>query len=430
MIRPGLADDPDVNGKRTVERFVPGVAETAGVEMTEGIRKILELTTSFSDQELTRRFAPKGTSVATFVKNPDEKRLNEFIRPFVGRQLDAILTEGIREEIPLYRAGDFAFLYPDQHIALVKPEAVPWFHFTREETQTRYRLEVQLEDQPLSLRDPGMTIITNDPCRVLLSRAPGNMMIRFPNGFDGKKLQPFLSKTELLIPASAEKEYFRKFVLKMAKTGQVKAEGFSVETVPQPCRMELAPELNWEGKGVLVVWFLYGEHRILAGKPQPVFTSLKMVGEEIGIRRTERDFREEKKKLEQLLRLGLKRESDSSCSLPGSRSAGKLSLLELLEWLNRNAQPLADAGITLDTSRLPDSYFTGTITSAFRVESGEDWFDISATVWFGPVAIPFTDLRRYLLEGIREFPLPGGEIAVLPAEWFTRFSDLLWFSAA
>ncbi|MBN1199571.1 MAG: DEAD/DEAH box helicase [Bacteroidales bacterium] len=428
MIRPSLAAEPDPSGKRQTERFIPGVAETAGLELTEGIRRILELTASFSDQELTRRFAPKGITVAAFVKKPDEKRLIGFIRPFIDRQLDAILTEGIREEIPLYRAGDGANLYPDQHIALIKPEAIPWFHFSREETQTRYRLEVKLEDQPLSLRDPGITIITNDPCRLLVSRPPGTLMIRFPNGFDGKKLQPFLSKTELLIPASAEKEYFRKFILKMTRTGQVKAEGFSVETIPHPCRMELAPELNWEGRGVLVVWFRYGEHRILAGKPQPVFTTLAMEGEEIGIRRTERDFPEEKRQMGHLLRLGLKRESESSCSLPGSRSEGKLSLLELLEWLNLFAIILSRNDIMVDSSRLPASYFTGAITSSFRVEPGEDWFDISATVWFGTVAIPFTNLRHYLLEGIREFPLPGGEIAVLPAEWFTRFTDLLWYS--
>lgn len=430
MIRPGLADEPDTAGKRSVERFVPGVAQTAGVELTAGIRQILELTASFSDQELTRRFAPKGTTVSDVVKNCDEKRLREFIRPFIDRQLDAIFTEGIREEIPLYRAGDGAFLYPDQQITLIKPEAVPWFHFSREETQTRYRLEVQLDDHPVNLRETGNTVIVNDPCWFLVSRPMGAGLVRFPNGFDGKKLQPFLTKTELLIPASAEREYFKKFVLKMAKTGQVKAEGFSVETVPHPCRMELAPELNWEGRGVLVVWFRYGEHRILAGKPQPVFTTLEMRGEEIGIRRTERDFREEKRKLERLLRLGLKWESESSCSLPGSRSKGKLSLLELLEWLNLLAIILSRNDIMVDASRLPASYFTGAITPSFRVEPGEDWFDISAKVWFGTVAIPFTDLRRYLLEGIREFPLPGGEIAVLPAEWFTRFSDLLWYSAS
>ncbi len=429
MIRPGLADEPDVAGKRIVERFVAGVAETAGVEFTEGIRKILELTASFSDQELARRFAPKGTTVAEFVKNPDEKRIKEFIRPFIDRQLDAILAEGIREEISLYRIGDGAFLYPGQHIALIRTEAVPWFHFSREATQTRYRLEVQLEDQPVNLREPGTTLITNDPCRLLISRSTGAAMIRFPQGFDGKKLQPFLTKTELLIPASAEREYFKKFVLKMAKTGQVRAEGFSVETVPHPCRMELAPELNWQDRAVLVVWFRYGEHRILAGKPQPVFTTLEMVGEEIGIRRTERDFREEKRQMEHLLRLGLKWESESACSLPGSRSKGKLSLLELMEWLNLFAILLSRNDITVDASRLPASWFTGSITPSFRVEPGDDWFDISATVWFGTVAIPFTDLRRYLLDGIREFPLPGGEIAVLPAEWFTRFSDLLWFSA-
>jgi len=49
-------------------------------------------------------------------------------------------------------------------------------------------------------------------------------------------------------------------------------------------------------------------------------------------------------------------------------------------------------------------------------------------VIFGGLQIPFVKLRNYILNDIREFPLPGGEIAVLPVEWFTRFSDLFYWS--
>ncbi|MFH1937053.1 MAG: DEAD/DEAH box helicase [Bacteroidota bacterium] len=107
---------------------------------------------------------------------------------------------------------------------------------------------------------------------------------------------------------------------------------------------------------------------------------------------------------------------------------GILALYELVEWINRHEKALRDSGIEIDTNRLPGHYFTGSISSDFRVDLGDDWFDVTATVHFGDVMVPFRELKTYLLEGIREFPLPGGKVAVLPAEWFTRFKDLLWFA--
>jgi SNF2 family DNA or RNA helicase len=48
-------------------------------------------------------------------------------------------------------------------------------------------------------------------------------------------------------------------------------------------------------------------------------------------------------------------------------------------------------------------------------------------VRFGEFEIPFFKLRNFILAKKKEFTLPNGEIAVIPEEWFTRYSELFTF---
>jgi SNF2 family DNA or RNA helicase len=59
-----------------------------------------------------------------------------------------------------------------------------------------------------------------------------------------------------------------------------------------------------------------------------------------------------------------------------------------------------------------------------HIEEKNDWFDIKAKVRFGEFEIPFLKLRNLILANKREFTLPNGQIAVIPEEWFTRYSEL------
>jgi len=424
LIRAGLADLSGISGRKTVEKFSLDMAETGGLVITPAITRIMELIDSFSDQELTRRFDPGGVSVTDFLKNPDPKRTQELIRPFIGRQVDDILREAMQITIPVFQAGDSPFLYPEIRLELPATAAEPVFCFTKTSGHTRYVLEVMQGDQPVNLQSRKNFIITENPCWF----CSGNRLLHFPEGFDGKKLQPFLTKEAILIPSSAEKEYFSKFILKVIKTGDVKAEGFTIHTLKPERHMILSPEIDWQGEAVFVIYFRYGENRIMAGKKQRVFTSLDIQEEEISIIRIERDFSWESLMIGRLLKLDLRNGNENTLRLKDHSGTGIVSLYSLVEWINRNTKPLLSLGVVIDTNRLPEKYFTGIISSDFRVEPGEDWFDVTATVIFGDIAIPFTELRRYLLDGIREFPLPGGEIVVLPAEWFTRYNDLLWFA--
>ena len=350
--------------------------------------------------------------------------MQELILPYIWRQVDQILKEAEKAMIPVALTHDSPYFYSDMHLSFPDTPAEPVFCFSKTKNHTRYILQVMQDDQPVSLQDKNTFIITSDPCWL----CSGKRLLHFPNGFDGKKLQPFLTQKELVIPASAEQEYFRKFILKVAKTGIIKAEGFAVNDLKPEKKTILFPEQDWQMKAVLVVHFKYGNHLILAGKKQQVFTGLESNENGISVNRTERDFEWETSKIDYLLGIGLQKINDSSLKVENSMLEGKLSIYELIEWINQNNKYLEGEGIEIDMKRMAIPYFRGRISSEIHMEQGIDWFDVTAAAYFSDLTVPLRELKRYLLNGIREFPLPGGEIAILPAEWFTRFKDLIWYS--
>ena len=73
-------------------------------------------------------------------------------------------------------------------------------------------------------------------------------------------------------------------------------------------------------------------------------------------------------------------------------------------------------------------FLLGTSKIDLEISENNDWFDIHAIVYFGPYQIPFIELKNHILNKIREFKLPSGEIAIIPEKWFSQFGNLLHFA--
>ncbi|MEI7662186.1 MAG: DEAD/DEAH box helicase, partial [Bacteroidota bacterium] len=144
--------------------------------------------------------------------------------------------------------------------------------------------------------------------------------------------------------------------------------------------------------------------------------------------KTERDPEWEAGMMDRCLSAGLVMYNQNTLTLPVVATTGNPAFYQLVEWLNSNAAFFRNEGIRISNERAPFRFFTGSVSAEIRIDPGLDWFDVKASVFFGSMEIPFIQLRRYILDGICEFPLPGGKIAVLPSEWFTRYGDLHYFS--
>lgn len=390
----------------------------------ESLQKMISLANTFSDAELHRQFSRKSVSINDFLHRIPEETLSNQIRPFIDRQLDKILKLAIVQDIPVYEHENSARVYRKNRLKIEVSPAEPWFCFTKTSTGSNYVLELYQQERKVNMNFHGNKIICRYPCWFLAE----NRLLHFPDGFDGKKIEPFLVKENILIPASAEKKYFETFILKTLKTGQVKASGFQVKPVYPLRGMELSAESDWQGKAILVIYFRYGDKRIMAGKSQKVFIDLKMNNEEVVFYRTERDPAWEAGMISRTQLSGLIRYNENTFCLPSPGGPGTTDMYRLVEWLNIHTEILREQEISIRTDRSPVNFFTGKVSAFIRVEPGDDWFDVKASVFFGDMEVPFVQLRQFILDGIREFPLPGGEVVVLPWEWFSRYGDLHYFA--
>ncbi|MFZ4522365.1 MAG: DEAD/DEAH box helicase [Bacteroidales bacterium] len=388
------------------------------------LNEIITISHSFSDTEIHRQFNRKKVSMKAFFAAIPEEMLLRHIRPFIDRRMDQILRLAVQHDISVFEHENSSRVYLKNRLLVSPDPSEPWFCFTKTAEGSNYVLELLQQDNKIKLKLPGNRLICRNPCWFLAE----NRLLHFPDGFDGKKIEPFLTKETILIPASAEKKYFETFILKTLKTGQVKASGFKIQSLDPDRRMELSAELDWQGNAVLVIYFRYGDNRIMAGKPQKVFIDLKMDDDEVVFYKTIRDPAWELDMRTGLEIKELTRVNESVLGLPGATGSGMAGMHRLVSWLNVNANYFAGEKIAIVVDKAPVSFFTGTVSSLIRVEPGEDWFDVKASVFFGDLEIPFLQLRQFILDGTREFPLPGGKIAILPAEWFARYGDLCYFS--
>ena len=121
---------------------------------------------------------------------------------------------------------------------------------------------------------------------------------------------------------------------------------------------------------------------------------------------------------------GLFTEDEINFLTPGSRDDNNETLYELVEAIAGNRKRIENAGLKIRAGSLDRQYCLEPVEIRLSHNIINDWFDLRADVTIGSFSIPFTRLRRNILEGIREYTLPDGTVAILPEEWFTRYRGL------
>src|SRR5690606_37945496 len=102
--------------------------------------------------------------------------------------------------------------------------------------------------------------------------------------------------------------------------------------------------------------------------------------------------------------------------------------VSVMDWLREHNNELAQLGYEIVQEDPHKRFFFGRTELDLTVKEGNDWFDVEAVARFGDYEVPFIQLRNHLLDNIREFVLPNGEIAIIPEEWFAQYNHLFQFS--
>jgi superfamily II DNA or RNA helicase len=386
-------------------------------------KEIVRLTSKISQSNLLSKFSRNGTA-DEFFSPANAEQYRKQVTPFVEKQLFRVAQILMTAGIPLYKKDSkYSRLYEEDLISVSEEYSTVLFDFHRHAPGTDYRLRIFHKDQEIRLLNRNVHAVTIDPCILQIS----NQLYIFQDiGY--KKIVPFLTREKISITKEMEEKYFRNFVAGIVADHEVRSEGFTVndltsKPVPVLC---LEPDLSY--MPVLILRFGYSGKEFLYSDKKRRFVRSDLSKDAYKFERIHRDSESETHLFRFLLRSGLV-EKDGAFALPNLKLLDfDQAVYHLVTWLSSHSLELAEHGFEIRQTALTTKYFTGVPEIKLEIRSKSDWFDVYGEVKFGEFRFPFIKLKKYILNDIREFELPNGEVVILPEEWFSRYKILYPFA--
>jgi SNF2 family DNA or RNA helicase len=384
-------------------------------------REVIKIINEYTDRNLFKLFS-KDSSVKEFREKTTLEKIEKFIRPFIERRIYKCLTISRDENIPVYyQKTKEAALHSEDLLYLSDENAKPVFRFSRTEEESTYNLSIESGDKLIEMRKNSIDILCMSPCLIREDHR-----ILFVSDIDGSKLKPFLLKENILIPKKTELKYFGGFVLNAVNNYKVEASGFEIIEFTPDKEAIIELEIGLKGSPVLILKYNYQGNSIYANEVSNSFTSFVEHGENFIFKKYYRDFGWEKHCRDLLGEHGFFSDDDINFSPVGSNSKGKDELYAIIESVNYNYSEISDSGFVL-SCRLDQNYNLKPVDIEISSQVINDWFDLRAIVKIGEWEIPFNRFKVNILEGIREYKLPDGSIAILPETWFSKYKNIFEF---
>jgi SNF2 family DNA or RNA helicase len=391
-----------------VSEFIP--------DLLPHMKKVVEVCDEYREEILVKQFSKKRVVPKVFYKELPEERLKTIIRPWIEKRISLCLDLLRESGTPVYFKGKRKDILLETEISIKKCNAHIILNFEKLENETHYYITPVCEDKDLILFGENSMLITRTPCYAMLD----NAIYKFHDNFDGNKLLPFFRKEYIIIPRKNEKEFFKTFVTGAVLDHEIRYSGFEIQIKAEKCTPVLKFESSLEGFPVLALFYKYGEKSIPCNFPDSKIVSL--FGEDsYGLKVIERNQKEEKEYSDLLLSMGLKNNLGNFFQL-NRKDEEKNPEYALLGWVNENYENFKSQGIEFVNKA---KYFYGKTELEVKIDEQNDWFDVKAFAHFGEFRVPFIQLKKHLLNHIREYTLPNGEIAILPEEWFAKFRETL-----
>ncbi|NCC72695.1 MAG: DEAD/DEAH box helicase [Sphingobacteriia bacterium] len=395
--------------------------------LSPGMIEIVGFIEEYSDKLITRRFTNKKIASRDFIQNLDPEYIEKFVRPFIEKQIAKCISLIAKEGLPFfYRESKNVVSRGDQIIVEDIPATIV-FNFIKLPDETRYFQTIRHKDKVISLKGKNGLIFTNKPCWLMLDQH----LYHFIEEVDGKKLEVFFEKEYIAVPSRVEKDYYSTFIKKCIRDFPVYTEGISI-SFPEPKRQALLSlENDLEGDLSLLLYYVYDKKEISGAQQLQTWVIFNGDTSNPSFEVFRRDWIWEQQIAENLLKMGLQQQNTGRFYVQVNPTHNQPNQkYELVEWMNYHTNAVKNAGIGLRQQMGQVSYFSGHIEMELGIKESNDWFDIYAVAKFGEdIEIPVYKLRHHLIEGIREYVLPDGRIAILPEEWFKKFTGLVLFGS-
>lgn len=402
--------------------------------------ELIKLMDNLQQEAIIKKFNTKNLKPLDFLQKIYGERNSNAASKEVHRQIEFRL-ENYRAKILKKIAGKKLFEMGNdgnpiwKEITIMPEKASVLFHFRRNEENTHYFPTVKYRGEKLDWQYKGGYLICKEPAWLVVD---GNLY-NFEKEVDGKKLMPFLNKKFIVVPRKIEKDYYEKFVTQLVASFDVYAKGFEIKvqrSTPKPIlNLSVLPSNNRplelfqtdrqaeeEDQIVFDLKFRYGQYSFRSDQKFTNNVELEQSDGEYIFHKVIRNLEEEKSYGGYLEGLGL--------SVRSSKVA--MDKTKAFDWINLNREALEGKGITVlqNGNGIGKRYFLGKASISVGVRENMDWFDVDAIIEFGDFLIPFSKIRRLLLQGKTDFELPNGETAMIPKSWFVNYSEIFAFLEA
>lgn len=409
-------------------------------EMDEKDFELIRLIEEMQPETLMRKFyhAKKKLShdefiLSVFDKEKGDKNLQKFIHDYLESKRAKILP--LLRKKKFFESGKEEPHHRTIHIQDEK--ATVMFHVVRNTDNTHYYPTIKHKGVKLDFPNRNAILVCCHPAWLLLE----NKLYEFEGEVDGNKLKPFLEKKFVVVPRKLDDMFYGKFLPQMIESFPVRADGVQIRHVHQQPKAILtlteyaSTRSLFEGQEtdvatqelispndrmVFTIKYDYGSFLVFDQEEKKYHVETKKEGENYVFYKIERNIDWENE-ISQLLK-------ERNLELKNGRVA--LDKSKAFSWVSTNKEWLASLNIEMRQEIKHESqkrFFLGSSSIELIINENRDWFDINAIVKFGDFQIPFAKIRSYIVQGKREFPLPNGEIAVIPEEWFAKYTDLFHF---
>lgn len=359
-----------------------------------------------------------------FRKDKIESPVQETVTTYLEEKRAAILNKLSNKDMFIMGSDGT----PTWKKVTIEPEiATVMFHFARNENNTHYFITIRHNGAKLDFQYKGAFLICDNPAWLLVN----DRLFRIEENADGKKIKPFLHKKFIEISKSVEEKYYQGFVKSMIASSRVVSKGFEIMHIraqPKALLVISIPqsEISEPEKSEIQATFKVELHFEYDGRlfrfdnfAEPAYVFVSKEDDNYVFMRIQRNLQFEKHTLEVL----------KSLQLDLQQGISFMSKQDIFSWLHLHNETLNNKQITvIQNNTNSKRYFLGQVSMNISIEERNDWFDVRTKVTFGDTQIPFFKLRHYILNHIREFKLPNGEVAVIPEVWFSDYSELFAFT--
>lgn len=400
--------------------FSHTATEYAGV-LDDTDFKLIKLLEEVEQTNIIKRYHKKPVRPADFFTKVFDQKFYDYVRPKIERRLLQALE--LLKEKPLFLMSKDGYA-ADQRIEIAPEPASVLFHFRRNDEETRYFPTIKYDGQRIEFMYKDAQVVINQQAWLLLE----NVLYHFDQPLEGKKLSPFLQKRYIAVARATERKYFETFVRGLIEKHHVYAEGFTIETYQHDAVPILKLLYVENGTSQLQLNFRYGPYLFPSGGESKVTVRMQYdeTADSYTFHRIRRSLRWEEQRLQELLDRGLQKTSALFSNLePRANGSDPVSVMD---WLREKNEDLSRLGYEIVQEDPNKRFFFGKTELDLVVREGNDWFDVQAVARFGNYEVPFIQLRNHILNNVKEFVLPNGEIAVIPEEWFAQYHHLFQLS--